>query len=570
MPTLVELDFTHYYRYDELTEALNRLAAAHPGLARVYSIGRSLEGREQWLIELTSARTGPAADKPAYHINGNHHAGEVTGSSVALYTAWYLLSNYGDDPEVTDLLDTRAFYILPRIAVDGSEKYLTTPYLIRSSVRIYPDSEAEEKDGLYPEDINEDGKILTMRVRDDSGEWKVSSTDPRLMVKRRPDETGGTYYRLLVEGLIRNYRGGPYVAAPNRWGIDFNRNYPTNWAPEVRQRGAGAFPFSEPEIHNLARFILDHPNIAGAMSYHTAGGVILRPFATQGDERFPPRDLAAYRAIGERGTEITGYPCWQIWDRFTADKNRPEVGSFPEWAYEDLGILAYEIELWDMNGRAGLPKRDFRGLIELSDREREEEGLKLLQWNDRELGGRGFIAWTPFKHPQLGEVEIGGWEPKFVRQNPPPPLLPGECHKNALFTLSHAAASPRLKLSDVTVERLGRADSDNFLFRLTALVENEGYLPTAVTEMAINNKRAQPIAVRLTLPAGSELVFGREREDLGHLDGRVAAGGAFFGGGPPNHRKQVTWLIKAAIGGTLTITAGTPRAGRVTREVTLS
>ncbi|MHB8927205.1 MAG: M14 family metallopeptidase [Bacillota bacterium] len=569
MPTQVELDFTHYYRYDELTDALNRLAAAHPDLARVYSIGRSLEGREQWLIEVTNRRSGPAAYKPAYHINGNHHAGEVTGSAVALYTAWYLLSRYGEDPEVTDLLDTRAFYILPRIAVDGSEKYLTTPYMIRSSVRLYPDSEAEQKQGLYPEDVNGDGKILTMRVRDDSGDWKVSDADPRLMVKRRPDERGAVYYRLYGEGLIRDYKGGPFTAAPNRWGIDFNRNYPANWAAEARQRGSGAFPFSEPEIHNLARFILDHPNIAGAMSYHTTGGVILRPFATHGDEKFPPRDLAAYKAIGERGTEITGYPCWQIWERFTFDKNRPEVGSFPEWVYEDLGILAYEIELWDMNAHAGLPKRDFKVLVELTDREREGDGLKVLQWNDRELGGKGFIDWTPFKHPQLGEVEIGGWEPKFVRQNPPPHLLPGECHKNAMFTLRHAAASPRLKLAEVKVERVGGAGAGASLYRLAVIVENEGYLPTTVTDVAATNKRAKPIVVRLGLPAGAELAFGRAKEDLGHLDGRVAAGGAFSGGGVPNHRKQVTWLIKAAEGGAVTLTAETPRAGRVVREVTL-
>ncbi|MHB8756507.1 MAG: M14 family metallopeptidase [Bacillota bacterium] len=570
MPTKVELDFTRYHKHAELVEALNRLATAHPDLARVYSIGRSLEGRDQWLIEITNQATGPAADKPAYHINGNHHAGEVTGSSVALYTAWYLLSRYGDDPEVTDLLDTRAFYILPRIAVDGSEKYLTTPYMIRSSVRLYPDSEAETKDGLYPEDINGDGKILTMRVRDDSGEWKVSDGDPRLMVKRRPDEDGGTYYRLYTEGLIRNRKEGPFTAAPNRWGVDFNRNYPTNWAPEPRQRGAGSFPFSEPEIHNLARFILEHPNIAGAMSYHTSGGVILRPFATQSDEKFPPKDLAAYKAIGQRGEEITGYPCWQIWERFTANKGRPEVGSFPEWVYEDLGVLAYEIELWDMNAQAGVPKRDFKGLIELTDKEREEEGLKFLQWNDRELGGRGFTDWTPFDHPQLGAVEIGGWDPKFVRQNPPPHLLPGECHKCARFTLRHAAASPRLKLAEVKAERVGAAGGGASLWKLAVTAENEGYLPTAVTEMAVNNRRAKPVTARIALTAGAELVFGREKEDLGHLGGRVAAGGAFGGGAVPDNQKMVTWLVKAQTGGAATVTVESPRAGRVTREVPLS
>src|SRR5690606_27237685 len=108
------------------------------------------------------------------------------GCNVALHTADLLLHGYGSDPEITALLDTRAFYIAPRVQPDGAELYLTTPLTLRSSVRPWPKDEEDE--GLTPDDINGDGLILQMRVPDPKGEWRISEHDDRLMVKRRPDE----------------------------------------------------------------------------------------------------------------------------------------------------------------------------------------------------------------------------------------------------------------------------------------------------------------------------------------------------------------------------------------------
>ena len=77
--------FDRYLRYEQLTQTLHALAEEHPNLCRVGSAGRSGEGREIWLAELTNARTGPASEKPAFWVDGNTHAGEVTGSMAALY-----------------------------------------------------------------------------------------------------------------------------------------------------------------------------------------------------------------------------------------------------------------------------------------------------------------------------------------------------------------------------------------------------------------------------------------------------------------------------------------------------
>lgn len=170
-------DFSHYYPYTELVSFLKNLASSYPNLISLTSIGKSYENRDIWLTTLTNQATGHYLEKPAYWIDANTHAGEVTGSAVALYTIAHLLRQYGHNSQITRLLDHYTVYILPRLAVDGAEKYLTTPYMLRSSIRPYPHT--DEKPGLYPEDINGDGLILQMRQKDTCGAWKISEQDPR-------------------------------------------------------------------------------------------------------------------------------------------------------------------------------------------------------------------------------------------------------------------------------------------------------------------------------------------------------------------------------------------------------
>src|SRR6266478_797587 len=290
------------------------LVAASPHLAEIASIGKSLEGRDLWLVTLTNKQTGPALEKPAYWIDGNTHAGEVTGSTVVLYTLWSYLTHYGRDTALTRILDRCAIYLLPRLSVDGAERYLTTPYSLRSSPRLYP--YAEERDGLYPEDINGDGLILQMRLKDPNGAWKCADKDARIMRRREIDEEGGTYYHLLTEGLIRNYDGYSIPVAPPRQGLDINRNYAFAWAPEGTQRGAGPYPFSEPETRAQAEFWRTHPNISGFLTYHTSAGVLLRPYSTQSDDAMPSEDLDVFTLLGQRGTQLTGYPCVSTYHGF--------------------------------------------------------------------------------------------------------------------------------------------------------------------------------------------------------------------------------------------------------------
>ena len=537
----MKTNFDAYLRYEELTRALHALAKEHPGFCKVESIGKSYEGREIWLAELTNAETGPAETKPAFWVDGNTHAGEVTGSMAALYLIEHLLERHGLEDLPTRLLDEQAFYVLPRLSPDGAERYLTTAYTLRATLRPWP--EPEEEPGLHPEDVDGDGNILQMRVVDAGGEWRVSDKDPRLMVLRAPDEADpeAPYYRLYREGTFKDYDGfGRQIARP-LYGLDMNRQYPYHWQAEDEQKGAGPYPLSEPESRAQVDFLLGHKNVFGVHTYHTFCGAILRPYSNRPDDEMPEHDLAVFKALGERGTQITGYPNISVYHDFRYDPKKPITGAFDDWAYDSYGVFAFTIEFWSMARAAGVEVEDF---IEFFRDPPEEASLKMLAWNDRELGGDGFVSWRPFDHPQLGRVELGGWKTKFTAQNPPPKFLRAECEKLTRFALTHAATAPRLRA------RLETEELSQGLRRIELNVENAGYLPTHVTSVAADKKLTRPVEVGIELPQGASLVSGEREVELGHLPGRSALAGnrwkspAFFEGLPSDYASRTVWVVR--------------------------
>lgn len=558
-PETTAYDPTHFHMHDELTALLRGWAAAHPALMTLESIGPSHEGRDIWAATVTNTATGPAAEKPALYVDGNMHAGEVTGCAVALHTLHHLLTEHGNDPSVTDLLGSHALYILPRVNPDGAEKYLTTPYTLRSSVRPYPDAEPDE--GLTPEDLDGDGRILQMRVPDRNGEWKLSAGDARLMLKRAPGDAGEQYYRVYTEGRLHDYRRGPVKVAKPLEGLDINRNYPGNWS--ATQRGGGPYPLSEPETRAVAAFVLAHANICAILNYHTTGGVNLSPPCAISDATMPIKDREVYKALGALAAEASGYPYISVYDAYPAidERGTRSAGGFIEWAWEGLGIWGISPELWDIVGRAGVTFADVRQKL-LHDPS-EEEGLALLKFNDEQLGGEGFVGWHAFDHPQLGPVEIGGWWAKRVRQNAPPQFLPEEEEKYTRFTLTYAALTPHVGIGKTEAEAVAPG-----LWIVRALVENTGWLPTHLSERAVRNGVARPVKVSL---AGGEILMGKAETEIGNLEGRSVTTGTMFAFGPgarADNERLVEWLVRVPDGtASVTVTAASEKGG--THRVTV-
>jgi murein tripeptide amidase MpaA len=558
--------FDRFVKFPELTEILQGWADEHPNLLRLSSIGRSHEDRDIWLCTVTNHDTGDASERPAIWIDANIHASELTGSTAALYLLNKLLTQYGSDGTVTRALDTRTFYVVPRMGPDGAELAMAEkPRIVRSSARPYP--KTDQQDGLIAQDMDGDGRILTMRIEDQNGTWKKSSADPRMLQPRDPTEEGpGPYYRLLTEGEIQAYDGITIKGAPPLAGLDMNRNYPVEWRPEGEQAGAGPYPTSEPEIRAVVQAIVDRPNICAFIQYHTMSGVHLRPYGTHSDDALPTFDLRVFKKIGEKATELTGYPSVSVYHDFKYDPKDVITGVADDWAYDHLGVHAWTTEFWSPQKAAGIDEYKF---IEWGIDHPFDDDLKLLAWSDEQLNGEGYIEWYPFDHPQLGPVELGGWNTAYCLRNPPPHLLEAEVAPHADWAIWHVLISPILRLREAYATRF---DGDTWGVRV--VVENAGWLPTNVTQKAMERKIVRPVEAEITLPDGVELLGAptSKKLELGQLGGRVMKNNlSLFGGGSDytHDRCKAEWIVKAPAGTTIPITVRHPRAGTVRVDVTL-
>ena len=551
--------FDRFYTYAELTSTLEAWAEAFPGLLRVEPIGQSYEGREILVATVTNVETGPAEEKPAVLVHAQIHAMEFTGTTAALHLVDRLLHGYGEDERVTRALDTRTFYVVPRVNPDGAEAGLADGRWRRSSVRPYP--REEPQDGLHREDVDGDGRVLYMRVRDPNGSWKPHPEDARLLISRAPDDVEGEFFRVFPEGTILNWDGVTIPVAPPLEGLDLNRNWPADWAPEDEQRGAGPYPTSEPEVRALVQAIVDRPNIDSYVGYHTFSGVHLRPWSGRPDDDFPVPDLRAFKIMGEEATRLTGYPAISIFHDFKYEPKLVIRGGDVDWVYDFLGVFAWVTEFWSPQRAAGLSGYHF---IDWLREHSPEDELAVLRLAD-ELG-EGYVDWYSFEHPQLGEVELGGWDLVRFWFNPPLSRLEEEVRPHADFALFLALASPLLEIRAFESEPV--ADS---AFRLRLVLENAGWLPTNVTQKALDRKAVRPIEVSLELPEGARLATGKEREEAGQLAGRIEDRQVTWWGvdHSTKNRVKVEWVIEAPAGARVRVVARHERAGTVRAELVL-
>jgi len=556
------MDFNRYFTNAELESTLREWAAAYPNILKLSTLGKSYQKKPLWLLTITNPCTGPDTEKPAMWIDANIHATEITGTTTVLMLAHTLLTGFGADERLTRLVNTSTFYIAPRLNPDGAEWAMSTPpRFIRSGVRPYPYMDKDE--GLHEQDIDGDGRVLQMRLPDPNGDWKISSLDPRLLEKRQPYEHGGQYYRILPEGLIEDYDGALIKLARDYEGLDFNRNFPFEWLPEGEQSGAGPYPASEPEIKAAVDFVTSHNNINFAITYHTFSRVILRPFSTRPDDELETEDLWVFKKIGKIGTELTGYRCVSTYHDFKYHPKKVTYGAFDDWVYDHLGAYAFTVELWDLPTEAGIKERNF---IEWFRDHPHAEDAQILKWVDENGDPGAYVDWYPFEHPQLGPVELGGYDYLYTWGNPPHKWIGAEAARNVQYPLALAEMLPRLEVLRLKGERLtdGR-------YHVELVVENGGFLPTMSSEQARKRKAVRPVRVELELPKSASLVSGKLRQELGHMQGRSNKLDGFFSWGvtSTDNRARVEWVVQARKGSKLKVKVLSERAGTLEHVLVL-
>lgn len=549
-----------YHTYEELKQILHSLADAMPELCKLKVIGTTHQGRDIIALEITDYNTGIPAEKTGFYVDACTHAEEVCGTNAALYVCKYLLENFDQRDDVRQLLENTIFYVIPRLNPDGIEMALQGNAWVGNG-RYLP-GEIQPNEGLYATDIDGDGIVTQMRVEDPDGEWRVSEKDPRLMVLRKPYETGGKYYRLYPEGYIRGEVVGFPIPKPRDGNL--NRNYPGLWTPEGMQYGACELPLCEPETRAVADYIVAHPNICGVQAFHTNAGVILRPFGHQGDQHYKGRDKDIYLMLGKMGTEELGYPVISVYEEFTSDDGNIRGGTLTDWTYLMLGIPGITTELWNVNEASQNGIKSLYPPANIG----EEADLKLLAWADEKLDGHAYIDWKEYDHPQLGKVEVGGWNRVWVFRNPPPCLLEEQSYHAAMFTIKLAQALPKVIIRDAYIQHLSED-----VYKVGAIVKNMGYLPTYLTSQAISVNEAP--ALKLKLEGNGcdiDIACASDPLDIGHLQGRFGRDAEWSPFRPKWDpvEKKVEWIIRTDCKNpSVTITVENPRVGVVRETVTL-
>ncbi|MEP0545325.1 MAG: M14 family zinc carboxypeptidase [Rhodothermales bacterium] len=216
-----------YYTFDEVLGKLDELAADYPGLiSERVSIGQSWEGRDLWMVKISNAPTVDE-DEPEVLYTGLHHAREPQGMTSVLYYMYYLLENYGSDPEVTYLVDNRELYFVPVLNPDGY---------------------------VYNETTSPNG----------GGFWR----------KNRRDNGGNSF----GVDLNRNYA--------YEWGRDNTGSSPSPGGETYRGPG----PFSEPETQAIRDFV-ESREIVAAFNYHSYSNVLLHPWGYEEGVYTPDQDV---------------------------------------------------------------------------------------------------------------------------------------------------------------------------------------------------------------------------------------------------------------------------------------
>jgi hypothetical protein len=313
-------------------------------------------------------------------------------------------------------------------------------------------------------------------------------------------------------------------------------------------------------VQACVEFWTKRKNICGGVFFHTWSGVLLRPYGTLPDDEMPAEDLWVFQTIGKHGEKTTGYPAISVFHEFKYHPKEVITGT-QDWLYTDLGAFAWVVEIWCPMREAGITGYKY---IDWFRDHPVEDDLKMLKWADDALEGKGYVDWYKFKHPELGEVELGGWDRFYAFSNPAPQFREREVAKFPEWIIEQALMSPKLELVDAKATAI--ADQ---VYRVDFVVQNTGYLASYVSKNALKRKLTRGVIAEIS---GATLIEGKAREEGEQLEGRAHIGTlqSFFplGNATPD-RAVFSWIVRGKKGGKVSLVARHDRAGAVRATVKL-
>ena len=549
-PASAQAPSAGYQNSAALERAIDQLAKAHRNVVDVTVVARSPGNRPVRALRLGAGKDPDG--RPALLVLANAFGPHVVGSEVAMRVANQLAAAYGTDPAVTALLDTRTIYVVPRVNPDAAEAFFRSPLYeqVRNDGAADDDHDWQvDEDG--PEDLNGDGLITMMRVRDPAGDWMPDSAHPALL--RKADRAKGQVgvYRLYTEGRDNDQ--------DQAWNEDpsGSTDVGANFTHGYRYFGdaTGLYPMSAPETKGVADFFIAHPNIAAVYVLGPQDNLLL-PWKHDRTPGIGGKEQGT--AAGGPYTSVLGadQPFFEEtaarFRKATSLESGPSsadlAGDPLSWAYYDMGRWAFGSRVWWIPGTAVADTAAGGGKAPAAQDSNKAES-DAYRWVGANVPS-GFVAWTRVEHPDFPgqEVEIGGFAP-FVGINPPAALLDSLSRGQLAFVIGLAEALPRITLRNATVTAVGART-----YRIEVELANEGYFPTL---SAIGVKAAWPQRIRLVLDPGTQrIVGGRAVEMVGPIAGNGASA-------------KFRWVVVGEPGATVAITASSPVAGSATRTLKL-
>lgn len=570
-----------YSSYDQLTTELQRMYMENADACELTSMGTSRQGRNLWVMRI--ARGSNPEARPALALVAGLDGAFPASSEVALRVARKLVESSDE------LLERCTFYVLPRVNPDGMESFFKTPLQEHAwNVRPWDDDRDGQTDEDGPDDVNCDGILSLMRVRDPEGTLAPDPAEPRLLKEADRAKAEKPIYKLYPEG-VDDDEDGEYDE-DGQGGVDVDLNFMHGYREHALS--AGPHPISEPESKALIEFFLQHPRITQVVVHGRHDNLINTPEGGrmdapgQASNLIHKEDVPIYKFIGERYKKITGQE--------EAPKEECD-GAFFAWAYAQHGIPSFACRVWtrpiasktepgkgesseaplfgvplnddgspsDSAQSAAPSKTEPPARADVGDEKKskkdenkrkdenkpaDREAADWLTYSDQERGGEGFLAWTPFEHPQLGPVEIGGFKP-FFRTTPPADQLEDLAAKQTEFILDLAERFPQPRLEEPKVEAL----SSN-VYEITSALVNDGYFPTGLA-MAEQNGKVGPIVVTLDVPL--ERFIGGDR--VRRIES-VPGGGGY---------RELRWVIVGTPGERIPLRWDSSRHGGAEREIVL-
>jgi murein tripeptide amidase MpaA len=595
------VDYTKYHTYDELTSALQGLVRSHSNIATLVSIGETRGGRSIWAVEIANRAGVPVEERPALLMAANLEGDHLIGSELALATIDWLLTQYGTNDEVRQRIDEQAFFVVPRVNPDGAEAMFgPVATWQRGNLSPYDDDNDARVDEDPPEDLNGDGLITFMRVRDPSGPYMTDPADARLLKRADASKAESGAWALYWEGRDNDVDG--FYNEDGVGGVDLNRNFQHEYPYYTKD--AGRHMVSEAESIALMEYAIRRRGVAAILTFGASDNLISSPggrgelaaaaalsmfdhaeastsgaravgvmsTATGGFGRggrggrggapagggrggggqqpatmIDATDLEYFRTIAEKYQELTGIR--------RAAVTRAPRGAFFEYGYYQFGVPSFSTPGWGIEmaaadtaqgGRAGGGGQ--RGGGAGGSPAATDNDKRLVDWFESE-NIDGFVDWTPFDHPQLGEVEIGGFRP-YATSNPPAEQIDEFIAGHAQFALYLSSLFPRVRIASTTV-----TDHGGGVFRIEAEIENTGYLPTAAAQ-GVRAGAVQPVMVQLGVDPETIITGDVKTNFISALAGSAT-------------RRSFQWVIRGQPGARIELKLRSQKSGSGSMMLTL-